>query len=407
MSEVNLAILEASPDQGHEIITPAEREISSSIPDLPPLEEIASKTYQSSVVRSINALLDGDAIYEDPDSRWYPLKFEPEKSIPILEAVKASEPIVEVAKNEPISQDELQLMLFVQYEKTVASLQALGIVPAALAKLIETRLLSSKNIRTTDASTAHFSWDSYSFAAEPGADFMFGTGCVTTFEQKILDAANNTGLQLPASDVREVAVRMIVSHEYGHAVDTAVKMLVAEKKGTFASGLDDEDFDTFNRVIEPEFTESIARNEEIIAMFPDALPEASKSSNERISTGFELLALRSILEEKGVSKEDIISVVANLQQQEHVKAQEYAQLFKRIKEKGYPLSDFRSGLGALRGYLEAVRPDLKQFVLYHLGGRSIGYSYPISQQQLEGYIDTFYHKDQVEQKLTEQKGGEE
>jgi hypothetical protein len=371
------------------------------------LEEISSTHFHFKTSKAIQKLIDGDAFYKDETLSTPLVRVDYDRAKNILSGSE-SRPVPEASVDFQPS-PELQLKVYKEYPIVIEQLKSQSLLPSKLAELIDKRLLNIKNVYANNSSASHFFWPETLFpnSSDEGGILEVGSGAVKIYEDMIREAAKKIGLDIPAEVLQDTSIRMIIGHEYGHSIDTAIRLLRGEEKIRQSVGKNfDVEMQDINHSIEPDFTENIGYDPRLQDMFPDDQEERFKASNERIAVGYEQVILRASLKQQGYDEPQIDQLLSEMQSLDKKKADAYTILFQQLTAKGLPIKEVSDALYFFRSHLETQMPHLTKSIPMSFGGRVTGYFLPISERQLKEYMDTFYDEAKVDAKLAE-KGGEE
>lgn len=213
------------------------------------------------------------------------------------------------------------------------------------------------------------------------ADGLLFTARINSMKSVLSQA----GVSLPDEQIEEIVRRWIISHEYGHAVDAAIRINEAKKPG--------RDEWLVPRQMDEDIYEHIARNPKLESIVAEG--DGSSSSLERVSTGFEALGLRFALKEAGVESEKVDEVIGLLRAKDARNATELEETIKITKSKGMTRESLDQLLTAvIIGVRGAGKKELTRVLPVPLPPQNFcasyaGYFFPMSEEELKEYINKY------------------
>ncbi len=208
------------------------------------------------------------------------------------------------------------------------------------------------------------------------------------------EATRACGISLTDKQIRHLAIRDIVSHEYGHAVDGA--LLKVQQVG-----IGEENWQVPENMRKYIYDELAPSEDLQIILGKEAERDYTSLPNltsiERVAVGFEDLGMRYALEEMGVESDKAMEVLSYIREKDGKVWKSIVRSVELMRGKGLKLGDlFDIQLELGDHFKKLLRFDLEGYIRrMRLDTIVFGYYFPLSQEQLRAYVGKYFSEAKV------------
>lgn len=217
---------------------------------------------------------------------------------------------------------------------------------------------------------------------------------VNSEAEQIRQVTRTCGLNFTDEEIADLALRSLVSHEYGHAVASALilnqaYMVAPRRPNLTIEQVYQEAAASFYNAI---FT-SVTPNTELASILKTEPPNGTYSARhltsvERFAQGFQYLGLRFALEGLGLDENKAEAVIVEYAKQNEKGLRDWIKTYELIHSHGLTLEDIGEAVASIKQNLKERKLDTlrKQFNPY-VNAASLGYFFPLNRSQLDEVID--------------------
>lgn len=390
---------EAQQDVTSDVSSPAV-ETNSVSPDATPeapnnqelLNSVMSTEFSSKLSQTMLGLILSEAIKAAPDERYgykldLPVALNVLRQLQEMRTLPAS-PTTEASPSLELSKPEVQ-------EAFLASLEAfskMGVLSDDVRKQVE-KIVDPNRINLTDNTFARFAYQGDRFPSSPEkkGEMVVGRGIVELMNQKLQEAANNAGVRLTQEQTKKVALRLITSHEYGHAVHNTKKI---ERLENALIEKPDEEFIRLIIDIDQEVDETIAneiapnpqmaqlyQGETVNGAFDNNSPRLTVS--ERVAMGFQNIGVIEALKELDLEPGQVQMIVEELNKTEARLLKETTFALDEARARGFSMKTFGDAVNELATEVRDADKQLYELLRAGFNSRNFGYYFPLSEDEIK------------------------
>lgn len=262
------------------------------------------------------------------------------------------------------------------------------------------RLLKPSGVEVVDRDYHEFLHRGPHFPAsgEKRASLYIGIDHHLQIESDLRHLLEQVHMSLSDEQVRDIALQVGITHEYGHAVARTVQILLFEKKQAInPQGLPVETWHAVDDLMNRTIFEKIAPDDELEDIlrgepdsFNDIYTNRGLTSVERIAAGFERLSLRFALTEAGLAEQQTKLIMGINDKENKDLLGEHCRFLSFANNRGLKLNILGQLLDQLKFNLEEKGlPSLAQELPMTFGAVVLGYLKPLTEDQLKNFIATF------------------
>ncbi|MBP7875677.1 hypothetical protein KA012_01645 [Candidatus Woesebacteria bacterium] len=356
------------------------------------LEAVLNTEFASQLSKSIIALVSSGAI-------------RPQKEYPgfVLDRGKAQSVLGKLVKQrgaETITDHTATTELSLQETKdaflqSLRSILRVGLMPGELMGQVA-RIIKPSNISVTDSAFARFVYFSSTFPKKnegERGDLEVGAKVLGIFIDRIAAAAEQTDLKLTQAQQKQLALRLITTHEYGHAVHQAkilqrIEAALVDQPDELISVVNEQ-----TQAFDHTITYDVAANAELAGLFEGEEVTPFSSNNiavalsERIATGFQDVGVVEALLEMGFVEEQAKQFLAAYHSGEATLLRETKLALQTAKNAGFSTVSLSSAIDDVAMEMRtAGKNEEYDLVRYGFGATNFGYYFPLSRKELEQMI---------------------
>lgn len=246
------------------------------------------------------------------------------------------------------------------------------------------KIVAIEKIRPVQGAYARFVYEGDGFPPDENKQgyIEIGDQMVAIFAEKIKRAADQHQVVLTDEQCQAIASQLILMHEYGHAVIQTKKAIELEHQAADGQPFGYEDIVVVNRQVTQLVANQIAVNQELKNMFAQQPADELITVDERVASGFEMLALWNALTETGLAGEQVQAVAQAYLQEKRNQFSEMRAVIEFASSKGIALLQLDSALQQLFYSLRKSDPQVAEKCRGGLGPQSLGYAFPLSPREL-------------------------
>ncbi len=194
-------------------------------------------------------------------------------------------------------------------------------------------------------------------------------------------------LNLSEESMFRITLRRLIAHEYGHAVDRTISILLASKNSD-EENIEDE-FEVSEKLHLKVYKEIAPdkRLNDILEEGPEdrVYSKKQRSSSERIARGFEYIALNSALIDEGVDLDKSDLIVKKIVEKQGERLSDFIFVLRYAKSKGL---DIENVCGALNELVIGFRnKSIGELLPSGFSSHYLGYFCALSKEQIIKYVE--------------------
>ncbi len=289
------------------------------------------------------------------------------------------------------------------YRKVVKSFVDRGILSPEQVVSIG-RIIRPENIVVRNQPAHQFLYlrDAFPETPESRGQIRISEDSYAILKNRVGGLLSELNVTLSPEQLNEVAMRWGISHEYGHAVDTALILSLTEKrlKDHPEEPLSQANVEAANSLYKYIYDVSAPNADlnDILAIDNNEMfSDKTSTSSERIAGGFEYLGLRFALEDSGVEPEKIDSMIKKLLEKKAHYTDEAKQFSSVLKDNGFSMQAFSSGMGKLWSDLRSSgnKEITNKMPMSVIDARSLGYLAPLRKPEVQHLVSLFPQKQEA------------
>ncbi len=281
------------------------------------------------------------------------------------------------------------------YRESLLALRRSELIPGSLMGQVA-RIIKPSDVVITDAAFAQYLHieDTFPERGGPRGFIALGLRSIDGRFSEVADVAEKVGLTLSEHQLIHLALRLLISHEYGHAVHDA--LLIMKIEATLAS-TGRPDF--LNVVIEShrdfnnDVGSRIAPNEKLAGLLggwdtqhPVRKNDPSHAVSERIAVGFQDIGVEECLRGMGVDEKQIDTFLGFFRDRRARLVVETREILQNSRIRGLDLELLS---GAVDRVVYLTRNEHREFAELFTGGfgaRVFGYYFPLSRDEIRAMV---------------------
>lgn len=282
-----------------------------------------------------------------------------------------------------ISVENNRVELSEAFQAAIESMVGSEVLPPVFADQVQ-RLLAIDDLRSVDGAYARFIYhgDGFPKSDHSRGYIEVGDQVIALYVSKIEQAAQQHGVKLTTQQSQRIATQLVLMHEYGHAVLQTKKAIKLAARTQQSGEIKYEDIVAVHNEVSVSIADQIAVAPDLKAVFTAESADELQTVDERVASGFEIVALWNGLQEVGLSHDQLEAITQAYMQEKKDQFEEKKRVVAFMTEKGMSLQQLDQAMEELFFALYPTDPAIAEKCRGGFGPRTMGYSFPLSPSEL-------------------------